>query len=37
MLWWNQQDSELTADLKNGSLHKFAQWINPPGKWTIGF
>jgi hypothetical protein len=37
MLWWNLQPAELTADLKNGPLNKFAEWIDPPGMWTMGF
>jgi hypothetical protein len=37
ILSWNQQPAELTSDLTIGPLSRFAEWIDPPGKWTMGF
>jgi hypothetical protein len=36
LLWWNQQAGDLTADLQNGPLDRFTEWIDPPGTWAMG-
>ena len=36
LLWWNQQATDLTADVPGGPLEKFAEWIDPPRSFTMG-
>ena len=37
VLWWSSQTVELSQDIDDGPLAKLAQWVDPPGGWTMGF